>query len=73
MERISLPKRTYVATAKRPAAGNPNAYGYGCSRPPRGSPARTGRRIIVHLPRAGAWTDLLLTAITRLRQLAVPG
>lgn len=35
--------------------------------------ARTGRRIIVHLPRAGAWTDLLLTAITRLRQLAVPG
>ena len=35
--------------------------------------ARTGRRIIVHLPRAGAWTDLLLTAITRLHQLAVPG
>jgi len=35
--------------------------------------ARTGRRTIVHLPRDGAWTDLLLTAITRLRQLAVPG
>jgi hypothetical protein len=35
--------------------------------------AHTGRRSIVHLPRAGAWTDLLLNAITRLRQLAVPG
>ncbi|MEU4292755.1 IS1380 family transposase [Kribbella sp. NPDC026596] len=35
--------------------------------------ARTCRRIIVHLPRAGAWTDLLLTAITHLRQLAGPG
>jgi hypothetical protein len=35
--------------------------------------ARTARRIIVHLPRDGAWTDQLLTGITRLRQLAVPG
>ena len=34
---------------------------------------RTGRRTIIHLPRDGAWTDLLLTALTRLRQLAVPG
>jgi hypothetical protein len=35
--------------------------------------ARTGRRTLIHLARDGAWTDLLLTAITRLRQLAVPG
>jgi hypothetical protein len=35
--------------------------------------ARTGRRTLVHLARDGAWTDLLLTAITHLRQLAVPG
>ena len=35
--------------------------------------ARTGRRIHIRLARDGAWTDLLLTGITRLRQLAVPG
>jgi len=35
--------------------------------------AHTGRRIILHLARGDTWTDLLLTAITRLHQLAVPG
>jgi len=35
--------------------------------------ARTGRRTLIHLARDGAWTDLLLTGITRLRQLAAPG
>jgi hypothetical protein len=35
--------------------------------------ARTGRRTIVHLASGDAWTGLLLTAITRLHQLAVPG
>jgi hypothetical protein len=34
---------------------------------------RSGRQITVHLARHGPWTDLVLTAITRLRQLAVPG
>jgi hypothetical protein len=35
--------------------------------------ARTGRQTIVHLARDGAWTDLLLDGLTRLRTLAAPG
>lgn len=34
---------------------------------------RTGRRTIVHLARHGAWTDVLLHGLTRLRALADPG
>jgi hypothetical protein len=51
---------------------DPNGYGCGCSRPPRGSPAPHAATLI-HLARDGAWTDLLLKGITRLRQLAAPG
>lgn len=49
----------------------PNAYDYGCSRPPRD--ARTGRRSVVHLARDGAWTTLLHVRLTRLRALTAPG
>jgi hypothetical protein len=35
--------------------------------------ARTGRRVVVHLARDDAWTDLLLDGITRLRALTAPG
>jgi hypothetical protein len=35
--------------------------------------ARTGRRIIVHLARDAAWTDLLLDGLTRLRAFTAPG
>lgn len=35
--------------------------------------ARTGRRTLIHLARDGAWTHLLLNALTRLRALAEPG
>ena len=34
---------------------------------------RTGRRVVVHLARDHAWTNLLLDGITRLRALAAPG
>jgi hypothetical protein len=35
--------------------------------------ARTGRRTVVHLAHDGAWTELLLTGLTRLRTLPAPG
>jgi hypothetical protein len=35
--------------------------------------ARTGRRVIAHLARDAAWTDLLLDGLTRLRAPAAPG
>jgi hypothetical protein len=35
--------------------------------------ARTGRRVIMHLARDAAWTDLLLDGLTRLRALTAPG
>ena len=35
--------------------------------------ARTGRRVVVHLARDHTWTDLLLGALNRLRELAAPG
>lgn len=35
--------------------------------------ARTGRRLIVHLPRHHPWAHLVISAITRLRVLAAPG
>lgn len=34
--------------------------------------ARTGRRVIAHLARDAAWTDLLLDGLTRLRALTAP-
>lgn len=34
---------------------------------------RTGRRVLVRLPRDDAWAHLITTGITRLRALAVPG
>jgi hypothetical protein len=35
--------------------------------------ARTGRRVVVHLARDDAWTDLLLGGINRLHALTAPG
>ena len=35
--------------------------------------ARTARRTLIHLARDGAWINLLLNALTRLRALAEPG
>jgi hypothetical protein len=35
--------------------------------------ARSGRRIVLHLPHHAPWAALLLQAITRLRALTVPG
>lgn len=34
---------------------------------------RTGRRVIVHLPRHDPWAPLIIAGITRLRALAAPG
>lgn len=35
--------------------------------------ARTGRRVLLHLAARAPWADLVLTAVLRLRALAVPG
>ena len=35
--------------------------------------ARTGRRVLLHLSAHAPWTDLALTALTRLRTKPAPG
>ena len=63
--------RCSPCTATRPGGRNPSAFDCGCSPSPAGSPVPPDA-VVLHLNRAGRWTDLLLTVITTLRNLPAP-
>ena len=56
-----------------PAGGNPNGYDYGCSASRQPSSVRTARQIRLHVAEQNPWAALVVTAISRLDQLAAPG
>jgi hypothetical protein len=54
-----------------PAAGSPSGLGWIFSLP--ADLAHHARAVLLHLPASAPWTNLVITGVTRLRALAVPG